>query len=74
MRWCDAFGNEQDAVTMMVLRVEEESSSTRIVTGAALFERAMLGFAKIEVHFVSSFIINTTRLDVLFALIFRRRI
>lgn len=54
MRWCDAFGNEQDAVTMMVLRVEEESSSTRIVTGTALFERAMLGFAKVEVHFVSS--------------------
>jgi hypothetical protein len=50
MRWCDAFGNEQDAVTMMVLRVEEESSSTRIVTGTALFERAVFGFAKVEVH------------------------
>lgn len=33
----------------MVLRVEEESSSTRIVTGTALFERAVFGFAEVEV-------------------------
>ena len=52
MMWCSALGYEQDALAVVPLRVEEESSSTRVVSGTLVLDGAFLSFAEVEVHVI----------------------